>query len=567
MLIFFSLVISVQGSGSNIRCPSDCNCRLLINTEDGAALRVQCLYGDMHRIPVDDMDRSVYKLIIAAPKNRQNYLTIGPIFTHPAPFHELREIHIVNSNVPSIGKHSFWGLQNLKVLNLTYNNLTSIGMDDFRGLINLKELYLSHNHIENMPSETFFHCTSLKILDLAYNHISVLMTRVFRMLAKLLTLDLSGNPLDDLNPEVFKDIQMLTVFRCRDCMLARVNTQIYHLAPQLEEIDLGYNRIKYLLIDDFPNLKKLKYLKLDGNQISVIVDYVFGQNRELQVLNLACNRLALLSPNSLANLTKLLHLDISQNKIERFDLQTFAPVAETLRIINFSGNNMPLNEIAILLQILPDLNGVGLANLSLPEIPPNFFIYNAHLMAVDLSWNKLEKFPLKLLSKTKFLQRLDISHNHLTLLEEPDLKRLEAIPEIRLSNNRWNCDQCSAGIMVVYMSTTVLNGSLRNLRCYAPMRLRGTLLANMTFDSLEVCTSSHEAQMSVIAGLVLVLVAALAAVTGALCCTRRRTQRYYTNENKRLERDHEHPEELLPHTELGTLATIQAPDYELGEHS
>ncbi|KOB75962.1 Leucine-rich transmembrane protein, partial [Operophtera brumata] len=486
MFIFFTLVISIQGNASNVRCPNVCKCRLLFDPEDGAVLRVQCLNGDMNRIPIDDIDRSVYKLVIGAPKNRQNHLTIGPIFTHPAPFLELREIHIVNSNVPSIGKHSFWGLQNLKVLNLTYNNLTSIGMDNFRGLINLSQLYLSHNHIENMPSETFRHCTSLKMLNLAYNHISVLMPRLFRMLAKLQTLDLN---------------------------------------------------------------------------------YVFGQNRELEVLNLAYNRLALLSPNSLTNLTKLLHLDISHNKIERFDLQTFAPVVETLRIINFSGNNMPLNEVAILLQILPDLNGVGLANLSLPEIPPNFFIYNEHLVALDLSWNKLNRFPLKLLSKAKFLQRLDISHNHLTKLEEPDLQRLEAIPEILLSKNRWHCDQCSAGMMLVYMSTTVLNGSLRNLRCYSPMRLRGTLLANMSFDSLEVCPTSHEAQMSVIAGLVLVLVAALAAVTGALCCTRRRAQRYYTNEEKRLERDHEHPDELLPHTELGTLATIHAPYHAPGEHS
>ncbi|XP_075990722.1 uncharacterized protein LOC142986240 [Anticarsia gemmatalis] len=560
-LIWSTSTMLVGWAGAEVTCPQECSCRSTFDPEDGAAVRVACTAGDMHAVPVDFIDRNAHVIIISAPPDRPNSLTIGPIFTQPAPFANLRELHIVNSNVPSIGQYSFWGLQNLRLINLTYNNLTSIGADNFRGLINLTDLYLDHNNIEQMPSETFRHLTSLKTLNLANNQISSLVPRLFRMLAKLFFLDLSDNPLADLNPEVFKDIQHLRVFKCRRCLLRRVNTQIYHLVPNLEELDLGENQFKYLTSDEFISLKKLKKLKLDGNQLSVIVDNMFGRNRELRMLSLARNRLALLAPAALANLTSLKHLDISHNKIDRFHLQTFAPVVDSLETINFSGNNLPLNEIAIVLQILPGIHGVGLANLSLPEIPPNFFTYNKNLRVLDISWNKLTNFPYKLLSKTEHLQRLDISHNKLQTLSEMDLKRLEAIAHLNLVKNAWRCDQCSAGLMLVYIKESVLNGTLRILKCYSPMRLRGTRFSEMTFDRLDPCPSTHEAQMSVIAGLMLLCVAVLAAVAGALCCTRRRAAHYYTNEEKRREHEHDHPEELLSHTELGSVATIHAPSH------
>ncbi|XP_069364784.1 leucine-rich repeat-containing protein 15-like [Maniola hyperantus] len=551
--------ISLTCVGAATMCPSECICRTIFNPEVGSGHYVECTRGDMRSIPVEFIDHKADKVIISAPTNRPNYLTIGPIFTQPTPFVNLQELHIVNSNVPSIGQYSFWGLQNLRLINLTHNNLTSIGADNFRGLINLTELHLDYNNIEQMPSETFRHLTALNTLNLAHNQISTLVPRLFRMLAKLSFLDLSDNPLADLNPEVFKDIQHLRIFKCRRCLLRRINTQIYHLVPHLDELDLGENLFKYLTSDEFISLKKLKKLRLDGNQLSVVVDNMFGKNRELRMLSLARNRLALLAPAALTNLTALVHLDISHNKIDRFHLQTFAPVVDSLKTINFSGNNLPLNEIAIVLQILPEIHAVGLANLSLKEIPPNFFTYNDHLIALDISWNKITTFPYKLLTKTKFLQRLDISRNRLQTLGEDDLQRLEAIAQVDLSKNHWRCDQCSAGTMLVFMATTVLNATIRRLKCHSPLRLHGVSFGELTFDGLEQCGTTHEAQMSVIAGLMLLCVAILAAVTTALCCSRRRAAHYYTNEEKRREHEHDHPEELLGRTDLGSVATIHAP--------
>lgn len=538
-------------------CPAECTCEASPASLYGEqALRVLCSRGHMSALPMDALDTSTQILIISPPPDKPNHLTIGPVFTQPVPFSELREIHIVNSNVPSIGQYSFWGLQNLRLINLTHNNLSGIVADNFRGLLNLTELHLDHNKIEQMPSETFRHLTSLKTLTLSHNRISTLVPRLFRMLAKLFYLDLSDNPLTDLNPEVFKDIQHLKIFKCRRCLLKRINTQIYHLASHLEELDFGENLFKYLTTDEFTNLRKLKILKLDGNQLPVIVDNTFERQHELRVLSLSRNRLALLAPAALTNLTSLQHLDLSYNKIDRFFIQTFSPVSKTLRSIDFSGNNnLPLQEIATVLLTLPEVQGVGLANLSITDLPPYFFANNEHLVVLDLSWNKFKYFPFKLLSKTRFLQKLELSHNKLESLDEMSLERLEAIAQISLSANNWRCDQCAVGGMLLYMVTTVLNETLRSLKCSLPFRLRGIPLGKLTFDQLDNCPTTFEAQLSVIAGVILLCVSVLAALTAVMCCTRRRAAHYYTNEEKR----RENPEELLGQTEFGSVATIRSP--------
>jgi Leucine-rich repeat (LRR) protein len=151
------------------------------------------------------MDQQVEVILITAPADNPNVLTIGPIFQQ---FSRLEELHIVRSNIPAIGRHSFWGVPTLQKLNLTQNNISHVLDYNFRGLANLLELHLDDNRIESMPSGTFRYLHELRILSLARNRITELVPRLFLMLGKLHQLDLSGNRLMELNPEVFKDVQV-----------------------------------------------------------------------------------------------------------------------------------------------------------------------------------------------------------------------------------------------------------------------------------------------------------------------------------------------------------------------
>lgn len=66
--------------------------------------------GGMKTIPVQFIDPNVEVLSIRGPKNN---IAIGPIFGQ---LKKLEVLRIVDSNVPSVGTHSFWGIKNLKVL-------------------------------------------------------------------------------------------------------------------------------------------------------------------------------------------------------------------------------------------------------------------------------------------------------------------------------------------------------------------------------------------------------------------------------------------------------------------
>lgn len=185
-------------------CPSECVCSL----DDRGRRQVVCTKGGMVvPLPISMIDPAVEVLKITAPDDSQNSLTIGPIFQQ---FSRIEEIHIVKSNIPAIGKHSFWGVTNLKVLNLSHNNISQVFDSNFRGLVQLTELYLDDNRIESIVSGTFRHLTELRVLSVAKNRITKLAPRQFLSLAKLHHLDLSGNAIEELAPDVFKDVQVIT---------------------------------------------------------------------------------------------------------------------------------------------------------------------------------------------------------------------------------------------------------------------------------------------------------------------------------------------------------------------
>lgn len=134
----------------------------------------------MKSIPTGQFDKYMNVIEIFGPKNN---LAIGPIFSH---LMELQVLRIVDSNVPAIGRHSFWGLPKLRILgkveyfdvslclfevgngliscilsfaDLQKNNITQIAEDNFRGQDNLVDLDLSKNKLDRMTSQVFSYLT------------------------------------------------------------------------------------------------------------------------------------------------------------------------------------------------------------------------------------------------------------------------------------------------------------------------------------------------------------------------------------------------------------------------
>lgn len=88
------------------KCPWDCTC----NLDEKGRYQTVCNHGGMTSIPIIEMDPNTEVLIIRGPRND---LVIGPIFR---PLNRLEIVRITDSNLPSVGTYSFWGVERLHVL-------------------------------------------------------------------------------------------------------------------------------------------------------------------------------------------------------------------------------------------------------------------------------------------------------------------------------------------------------------------------------------------------------------------------------------------------------------------
>ena len=127
--------------------------------------------ASMKQIPIKEFDEEVNVIVIRKPKHS---LQVGAVFQS---LKKLEILRIIESNVPAIGMHSFWGVPSLRTLgklkenllpasiftlcfprlalDLSKNNITSISDDNFKGQQNLLELNLSKNKMDQIPSGTF----------------------------------------------------------------------------------------------------------------------------------------------------------------------------------------------------------------------------------------------------------------------------------------------------------------------------------------------------------------------------------------------------------------------------
>ena len=112
MQLSLVLMLLVGGAALGDACPKECRCSL----DDRGRKRILCGAGGLKDpIPVLDMASDTEVMILTAPENNPNTLTLGPIFNG---LRKLEEIHVTRSGVPALGAHSFWGLNRLRILNL-----------------------------------------------------------------------------------------------------------------------------------------------------------------------------------------------------------------------------------------------------------------------------------------------------------------------------------------------------------------------------------------------------------------------------------------------------------------
>lgn len=108
IILLFSMTAVVS---SYWKCPKDiCIC----NLDERGRIQTICSKRHMSDIPIDQLQETIEVLIIRGPRE---YLKIGPIFRR---FKELEELRITDSNIPSIGDNTLWGVSSLRILGIRF---------------------------------------------------------------------------------------------------------------------------------------------------------------------------------------------------------------------------------------------------------------------------------------------------------------------------------------------------------------------------------------------------------------------------------------------------------------
>ena len=489
------MLLKVSGSRSILSCPKLCTCPL---DKKGRRL-VKCSKGGLiDPLPILDMPEDAEILIVEAPDEFPNSLTLGPIFKGHL---KMEEIHVTNSGVPALGAHSFWGLRRLRILNVSHNIISALMATNFRGPELLKELDLSHNRIESVPSAVFRYVRQLRVLDLSNNKIPELVPRIFFGLSKLEQLHLSNNPLGELPYDRFSDIPALQDLRCASCGLLSITSNALQELKELTYLDLRDNRLTQIPAVSF--VPKLTTLLLDGNHITVIgrgaVSWL-----PLRKLTLAHNRISKVEPGSFDN-TSITTLNLSYNRITTLDTGALDTIIMKMRDLDLSGNSISVDQFRSILPKARQLRKLGLGDLGLTRLSPELLRHSRHLRILNVSSNYLSKFPHELLYSTPHLQHLDLSTNSFHGLHEELItafKSTSSLVNIQLEGNPWICEDCHVNALIEWLkynpsqpntasACTGVRPSRQCLRCVGPNSLAGQEILLLNEEQLPVCRSSE----------------------------------------------------------------------------
>jgi internalin A len=200
-----------------------------------------------------------------------------------------------------------------------------------------------------------------------------------------------------------------------------------HIKDKLKDLRSNTNKVQLTTgrLKEVPNELKIctriKYLDLFGNSIHEIPDWFF-QFKKLEHLSLKNNSLKTL-PTIIFTIENLRYLNLADNQINEINSHYFR-------------NLMSIEKV--------DISYNQITSISAEEIT------YSKCESLSMKGNKLQKFPTAV-SDCETLEKLDLSENKISLIEDDAFDRLENLIELDLSFNE-----------LTYLPTSI--GKLKKLR-------------------------------------------------------------------------------------------------------
>ena len=333
---------------------------------------------------------------------------------------------------PSLRASLFKPLGELIFLSISFNKVNRVESLTFNDLDSLEWIDLSHNHLLEIQSMAFANLRNLRHINLQGNDIATISQEAFYYLPKLQQLDLSFNKITSIALASFDQVGTMATLNLmlQHNHVGQASSASGDGQPQqqplphvsVEQLDLSSNNLTSLQdIAFLPLLRNsLTQLLLHDNSLTNISAAMSGL-RHLQVLSLRANRIQWMQADALHANAGLQVIDLSNNIISDLLPDTFRDNSD-LRVLNVSRNQ---------LRALPEPLFVGHRNLEAVYSSSNFLSYFplttlAHcassIRVIDFSFNQIRSLnpDSSRAAHTAFphLLRLDVSHNHIKALSE-----------------------------------------------------------------------------------------------------------------------------------------------------
>ncbi|XP_051840483.1 toll-like receptor 8 [Antechinus flavipes] len=413
----------------------------------------------------------------------------------------LKTLHLKGYVFQELRKEDFQPLtklQNLRSINLGINFINHIDFTLFEEFNNLSLIYLSENrispqvtnsldekknspsfsnhvvhqrsidsdneplgHYEIDPHRNFYHhtyplmkpeCTSYgKALDLSLNSIFFINHNLFEGLHDIVCLNLSSNGnAQVLNGSEFSSINRTKYLDLSHNRLDFDDDGAFQELQELEVLDLSHNEHYFRIagvthrLGFIQNLPQLKVLNLSQNGIFTLTEnqliskslkeLVFKDNR-LDILWKKEDKRYIAIFKELSNLTLL---DLSINRLHRIPTEAFLNLPYSLEELRLNNNHLSSFNWTSL-QYFHSLRVLDLQSNSLSTI--NFDLSNSSLKILLLGRNRISHLPDDLLSKAKGLYQLDLSYNHIKMINKStfQMKASNHLKILELRGNPFDC--------------------------------------------------------------------------------------------------------------------------------
>ncbi|XP_011498192.1 PREDICTED: chaoptin-like [Ceratosolen solmsi marchali] len=364
----------------------------------------------------------------------------------------------------------------VQTLSMYYNSIESVDKDAFISLISLESIDLSHNKIIFLDISTFRANQKLRSIDLSYNHIHYIRS-VFARLPELKELFLVENNILEIPAYAFSGSVSLSVIYLQQNAIRRINPLGLSSLQQLTQLHLSSNYIQYIPRDFLQTCENLSTLSLDENQIRELEIGTFAKTKQLRELRLQDNLIREIKRGVFTPLSSLIELHLQNNAITDIETGAFRSL-HNLEHVNLQGNLLAVlgdvfqvsesigSGTRSLISFQLDNNGLGvLHNDSLKD--------QTSIRIMWLGHNRLTRLQAQLFRDLFLVERLYLTSNSITKIEDTAFQPMKALKFLDLSLNKLTHITVKTFSDLQELEELYLtDNGLRNLDAYALISLK-----------------------------------------------------------------------------------------------